>query len=597
MSLSPVVEPPDLVKYRLLNEIGHGGMATVYRALDLRLGREVAVKLIHPHLRQNQEAAARFVTEARAVAKLRHPGIVEIFDISDEKEPERYLVAELIRGPSLRKVLKDHGAVPPEVAGCVGLLLCDALAHAHDAGIVHRDVKPENVLVEFEASVGDAAVKLTDFGIAKLIDAQGVTATGQVLGSPAHMAPEQIEGGQVDPRTDIFSVGVLLYECVVGHLPFEGKNPAQVLRRVLEGVCSAPDKERPVVGAQWSSLILRALAKEPDDRYSSAREMAAAIRVNLEGAGIENYYAEVWRYLQDAAHYEREFAPKIVAMLVSRAEKGRAAGNVRGAADDLNRAIAYVPEDAELVRRVANLAQGVRRKKALRYAVAIVVPFTLLSAGTFAVVSSVRAKQKAAALAGVSLAAPDASVAQEPISAEAPAGSAAIGAVGEPSGGRPTVKIPRLPFVEAPRPVEIKATPQSALVSIDGASPVAVGFDGIRTTLRPGGHALVFSVTKETTCCEGLTAIFDVKASEPATKTQFFSARLPYRDARLSFFGGPADARLACPGNSASLKSGQQVNVKMTKPFEQFSCFLGATGTAPSERQVVLRAGEPTIVS
>ncbi len=198
---------PQLAKYELLEEIGHGGMATVYRALDRRLGREVAVKIIHPHLRDSREVAERFHVEARAVAKLRHPNIVEIYDVGDPDEPEQYLVAELVRGTTLGRLRAKRGALPPEIAGALALEILEALAHAHASGVVHRDVKPENVLIEHRPAPTDldasesgpsptdrVVVKLTDFGIAKLLDAPGVTSTGQVLGSPAHMAPEQIEG-------------------------------------------------------------------------------------------------------------------------------------------------------------------------------------------------------------------------------------------------------------------------------------------------------------------------------------------------------------------------------------------------------------------
>jgi serine/threonine-protein kinase len=139
---------PELAKYDVVEEIGHGGMATVYRARDRRLGREVAVKIIHPHLRDSREIVSRFNTEARAVAKLRHPNIVEVFDVSEEGEAEQYLVAELLRGTTLRKLLHDSGAMPPEVAAAFALDLLAAIAHANDSGVVHRDIKPENVLVE-----------------------------------------------------------------------------------------------------------------------------------------------------------------------------------------------------------------------------------------------------------------------------------------------------------------------------------------------------------------------------------------------------------------------------------------------------------------
>src|SRR5579863_7760978 len=139
---------PDLAKYEVLEEIGHGGMATVYRALDKRLAREVAVKVIHPHLRDSREVVERFSTEAKAVAKLRHPNIVEVYDVSGPDDAEQYLVVELVRGTTLRALLAKHGALPPEIAASIAILLLDALAHAHASGVVHRDIKPENVLIE-----------------------------------------------------------------------------------------------------------------------------------------------------------------------------------------------------------------------------------------------------------------------------------------------------------------------------------------------------------------------------------------------------------------------------------------------------------------
>src|SRR5450432_1713945 len=139
---------PQLAKYELLEELGHGGMATVYRARDRRLGREVAVKIIHPHLRDSREVVTRFIAEAKAVAKLRHPNIVDVYDVSEPDEDDQYLVVGLVRGTTLRKLLQERGVMPPEIAAALGLGLLAALAHANTNGVVHRDVKPENVLVE-----------------------------------------------------------------------------------------------------------------------------------------------------------------------------------------------------------------------------------------------------------------------------------------------------------------------------------------------------------------------------------------------------------------------------------------------------------------
>jgi len=204
---------PQLDKYELISVLGHGGMATVYLARDRRLGRNVAVKIIHPHLRDDLEIGARFVREARVVAKLHHPNIVEVFDVSEPGELERYLVVELVEGSSLRKFLAENGRMPAKIAAAMAIEIADALEHAHQNGVIHRDIKPENVLI---ADKGSGRVKITDFGIAKILDAQGVTVTGQVLGSPSHMAPEQIEKPLlVDHRAMACGAGELIGDLAV----------------------------------------------------------------------------------------------------------------------------------------------------------------------------------------------------------------------------------------------------------------------------------------------------------------------------------------------------------------------------------------------
>ncbi|HEX4514301.1 MAG TPA: serine/threonine-protein kinase, partial [Polyangiaceae bacterium] len=367
---------PVLAKYDVIEEIGHGGMATVYRAMDKRLQREVAVKVIHPHLRESTEVAHRFVVEAQAVAKLRHTNIVEVFDVSADDDPEKFLVVELIRGATLRKLLKDQGPLPPEIAASLAVDILAALAHAHAEGVVHRDVKPENVLIEHRSlrsdgpdtpppTSGDAAprvrVKLTDFGIAKLLDAQGVTSTGQVLGSPAHMAPEQIEGGDVDARADVFGMGVLLYEAMVGHLPFEGQNPAQVLRRVLEGQYPQAEMERGTVGKRLSTILDRALAHDANDRFESANAMRDALLVELKRVGVDSHARELEAYFDDPEGYTKDHAKRTIAKLCDLAQVARKEDRSLDAASDYNRALAYAPDDPQLLRIVARMQKDAAR--------------------------------------------------------------------------------------------------------------------------------------------------------------------------------------------------------------------------------------------
>ena len=391
-----------LTKYEVLDELGHGGMATVYRAHDKRLGRDVAIKVLHPHLRESTEIAHRFSVEAKAVAKLRHPNIVEVFDVSSADENEQFLVVELVRGPTLRKILQKHNALPPEIGAAIVLELLGGISHAHGAGVVHRDVKPENVLIEHRRADGPSsgsegtdrgdriAVKLTDFGIAKLLDAQGVTSTGQVLGSPAHMAPEQIEGGDVDGRADIFGLGVLLYECVVGHLPFLGNNPAQVLRRVLDGVYAPADHERPVVGRRWSDIIDKALARRPEDRFADAAAMREAIATELSRLGMGPARAEIEAWLDDPEGWTKAHDEALVDRLVKLGGTERKRGEHMGAAADYNRALAYRPDDPQLLRVVASIQRSEARMRMLKRVGPLVLGACVLAPTTYFVVRALR---------------------------------------------------------------------------------------------------------------------------------------------------------------------------------------------------------------
>ena len=496
---------PQLAKYEVLEEIGHGGMATVYRARDRRLAREVAIKVIHPHLRDSHEVVSRFNAEARAVAKLRHPNIVEVFDVSEADEPEQYLVVELIGGTTLRKVLQAHGALIPEIAAAIALELLGALGHASANGVVHRDVKPENVLLDHRPSLdvdseratpsgtGDrAVVKLTDFGIAKLLDAQGVTSTGQVLGSPAHMAPEQIEGGDVDSRADIFSLGVLLYECMVGHLPFEGNNPAQVLRRVLDGQYGEAQAERPVVGKVWSGIVDRALAHAVEDRFASPDEMRAAIVVELDRLGFRTPRQELEAWLDDPVGYAERHTARMLQELCARAAEARKAGDVLAAASDYNRALAYAPQDPRLLRIVVGMNRAEARGRFVRRAFAALGVAVVLGGVAFGVGRLVQARDRGtipvpASATALAVLAPD------------PAASASESSVSSvvPSATVKHVVVPVASHDAAAKPVERSLTldlvpSMGVTVSVDGAAPYAVATGDV-LKLDGKTHALAFA--------------------------------------------------------------------------------------------------------
>ncbi|HET9933517.1 MAG TPA: serine/threonine-protein kinase [Polyangiaceae bacterium] len=599
---------PKLEKYELLEEIGHGGMATVYRARDKRLGREVAVKIIHRHLRENQEVAQRFQSEARAVAKLRHPNIVEVFDVSDASEDERYLVVELVRGTTLRKLLSQHGAFPPEVAAAVGIALASALDHAHRLGVIHRDVKPENVLVGDAKPTGSTEpepvpIKLTDFGIAKLLDAQGVTSTGQVLGSPAHMAPEQIEGGEVSARSDVFGLGVLLYECMVGRLPFDGKNPAQVLRRVLDGAFTPADRAEPRVGAAFSAILSKALSHVAADRYASTADLATALREELTALGFDSSASELEAFLSDPARYKKEHEERIVARLTARAENLQKVRNVPSAAACFNRALAYRPQDPRLLAAVSTLARGARARRFVERGALALLSVLLVAAGALALARRSPARLDAPrsdVSSAVPSSAPSAVTGPKASAGVQPAASASAAVSASPTTRRNVVPRP------TPRPsaepsdaavlgeqlarVQIVVNgPQSATVRIDGRE---TPWFGKIQELTPGEHVFEFIPPDEQCCEPGQTLRVKVRPASGPADVQTVQGRIEFRPATFDI-RGTAGSVVTC-GALGEFPVPSQQQVPLRDGPRRVRCqFIPPPGSVdpPKEFDVTLRPG------
>lgn len=258
-------------RYRIEERIGGGGMSVVFRATDLQLGRDVAVKVMRNHLAADEDFVRRFWREAQNAAALSHPNLVKIYDVGRDGE-NCFIVMELITGRTLKQMIQEQGPLPIDLAVKIAMQILDALGHAHEQKIIHRDVKPHNVLI-----ARDGTVRVTDFGIARATTTDTVTHTGSILGSAHYFSPEQANGYPANEKSDLYSMGVVLYEMVTGRVPFQGESPITVaIKHIREAVtpASALNQEVP---AELDQIIQQALAKEPEERFADAGEMRAAL--------------------------------------------------------------------------------------------------------------------------------------------------------------------------------------------------------------------------------------------------------------------------------------------------------------------------------
>jgi tetratricopeptide (TPR) repeat protein len=284
--------------YRILELIGVGGMGRVYRAEQSVLGRTVAVKIVHPYLLADESSVARFLTEARAASQLNHPNSISVFDFGRTDDGQPYLVMEFLKGQDLAQVLTHEHTLPLARIVDIILQVLAALGEAHALGIVHRDLKPENIVIQPQRRGGEL-VKVLDFGLAKVrADATptNVTSPGIVCGTPDYMAPEQGRGDEIDGRSDLYAVGVILFQLLTGKLPFEGESPTQVVMMHLSVPAPDPRQVSPRrdIPASIAEVVKRALAKAPRDRYEDAQEFAEALTAALgrETARRSDVHAE-----------------------------------------------------------------------------------------------------------------------------------------------------------------------------------------------------------------------------------------------------------------------------------------------------------------
>jgi len=281
-------------RYRMTYRLGRGGMAEVYAAEDVRLGRTVAVKLLRSDLAEDPVSKARFTREAQSVAGLNHHAIVAVYDSGEDVvggQTVPYIVMELVEGRTIRDLLLTAEAPPPEQALIIVSGVLEALAYSHQHGIVHRDIKPANVII-----TDSGAVKVMDFGIARALHgAQStMTQTGMVMGTPQYLSPEQALGKAVDHRSDLYATGCLLYELLALRPPFTGETPLSVVYQHVQDTPVQPSEVSDVVPPELDGLVMRSLAKDPDDRFQSAEEMRGLVQYSLQMLQVQGGHTGTW---------------------------------------------------------------------------------------------------------------------------------------------------------------------------------------------------------------------------------------------------------------------------------------------------------------
>jgi serine/threonine-protein kinase len=391
-------------RYRVTAELGRGGMATVYRAHDPQLGRDVAIKVMHGAFAGRAELEARFRREARAVAGIKHDGIVNVFDFAPAAAGEPgYIVTEIVEGPTLRAVMDRHGGrLWPEVATLVAVRLASALGAAHTRGIVHRDVKPDNVMFDL-SSPATARVLLTDFGIAHMTEGETMTATGAIVGSPIYMSPEQARGqDNIGPPSDVFSLGVLIYHVTTGRPPFNGRDPLTAIAAILRGEFLRPSQVDARVGPALEAVILRCMKTAPGERFPDGNALAAAladIAADVEkmlGSHDGDAGAALRRFFDDQAggagagagaagapggsrpSFTAMVAPRVADQAYGQARHHARRGELARALSETNRAFAYAPDHAGARALLAGIA---RRRRAGKLAVAGLAAVALVAGG------------------------------------------------------------------------------------------------------------------------------------------------------------------------------------------------------------------------
>lgn len=333
-------------KYEVLQKLGEGATATVYRGRHISIGKDVAIKVLHPHLCASSRYRERFHREARAVGRLSHENIVSILDYSGQNAEDCYIVTELVDGMTLLALIDTHGSIPSEILASIGIELAEALSFAHKAGIIHRDIKPENVMVR-----RDGVVKLMDFGVARVLDEGQITLDGSLLGSPAYMSPQQAVDEKLDGRTDLFSLGTVLFHAVTGHVPFAGSNASIILRNIIDGQRAEVLELNPQAAPALAAVTDKLLQTRADDRYPTADDVVTALHAVLTESGLtpEHPRINLRAWLVNPKETEALLVAHLQTDLLARGKSRLTEGDTVGALQLFNRLLAMDENHTEVL--------------------------------------------------------------------------------------------------------------------------------------------------------------------------------------------------------------------------------------------------------
>jgi len=487
-----------LDKYEILQKVGEGGMATVYRGRHTTLGRDVAIKVLHPHLSAAERNRQRFAREARAIEHLDHDNILKIFDYSGNLTDDCYIVTEFVDGVTLQRMVSERGRVPSEVAAIIGLRLAEALSYAHELGIIHRDLKPENVMLR-----RDGAVKLMDFGIARFLDEMNLTVTGALVGSPAYMSPEQAMERVLDPRSDLFSMGTLLFHLVTGQLPFSGSNPSIILRNIIEGNRPEALELAPDISGDLADLIEALLQTDLLDRPSTAAEVEDLLRAALDNIQLDwrhpSWSVQAW--LADPTGYEERLDTHLRSILLIEGRERLDQRDHLGALRLFNRLLSIDEDNDEVLTLVQSMhvaPPGASRRRTWLGGASVAL-ILLVSLTTWALWPSDPSEPEQAGVEPPTETAPDA---PGPSTTTLPATATtspeegvpdAIAAVIPETGTTPTTRDAKVTAPIPPGPKQVSAQPPPVPGEEEGGSAAEEPDPpGLLTVVVPGSWAQIY---------------------------------------------------------------------------------------------------------